>query len=62
MNDFLIEYLSMKKIEKIDLLQKKKKLNEIFTNTISVIDVGAHQGEYMSSIAKNFKKLFSILF
>ena len=43
-----------------DYFTEKKilsKLNEILSNkdSISVIDVGAHQGEYMSSISKNFK-------
>lgn len=42
-----------------DYFTEKKilnKLNEIFSNkdAISLIDVGAHQGEYISSISKNF--------
>ena len=62
----------MKKIIKFclnffDHFTEKKilsKLNEIFTNkdAISVIDVGAHQGEYISSICKNFKIISAYCF
>ena len=44
----LFDYLTEKKI--IDQLKR------VFSNekTISLIDIGAHKGEYVSSIIKNF--------